>query len=204
MIRGVGLFRSIEGKDQQAAKAIQETVSDHVKKTKPLRATMVVDKKRVVLVEEWSFQQEFDTYTKEKHQDSLDHRLADLVSEPPTREFFPHALHIRKPLDESVADPDIGILVRQATGSPGNGEKLRDAQREAYERQMPLEPGCTCCIILSGSSIAPHQVRIIELWKTMQDFEFHENSDWHAQGEANVVPLVKDMDCDFVDGRRLR
>ena len=43
----------------------------------------------------------------------------------------------------------VGILVRQKTSSTLNGEKLRDAQKEAYERQMLHEPGCTCCIILA-------------------------------------------------------
>ena len=35
----------------------------------------------------------------------------------------------------------VGILVRQKTSSTLNGEKLRDAQKEAYERQMLHETG---------------------------------------------------------------
>ena len=94
----------------------------------------------------------------------------------------------------------IGILVRQKATSTINGAKLRDAQREAYERQMTKEPNCTCCIILANSERDDTQVRIIELWKTMKDFCYHEGSEWHAQGEEKVVPLVIDMDCDFVRG----
>ena len=209
MIRGVGMYRSMQGKNAQAAQAIQDAVSAHVQQvaaTSPLaRATVVMDGNHVVLVEEWESLQEYQQAVKSLGV-NLQAKLAPLVKEPLVEEFFPHALHIHKPLEPGAYDGsrnDIGILVRQATSSPTNGEKLRDAQREAYERQMGKEPGCTCCIILSGSTNALHQVRIIELWKTMQDFYFHESSEWHARGEEKVVPLVTDMDCDFVQGKRL-
>lgn len=208
MIRGVGLYRSLQGKSDAAAKSIEDAIAQHVQAAMipPLRATMVMTKNRVVLVEEWTSQQDYDAYVQGQARDdasSLDQKVAPYISEPPTREFFPHALHIRKPLEDDSTSKNIGMLVRQATNSPENAVQLRAAQREAYERQMGLEPGCTCCIILSESREAPHQIRIIELWRTMEDLDFHENSEWHAQGEEKVVPLVRDMDCDFVDGRRL-
>lgn len=210
MIRGVGLYRSMHGKNTQTAQAIKDIVSAHVTQTSSLaRATMVVHGNHVVFVEEWESLQDFNNAVGENtssENKNLPAKLAPLLQEPMVEEFFPHALHIHKPLEQGayqISQHDIGILVRQATSSPENGEKLRDAQREAYERQMGKEPGCTCCIILSGSMDAPHQVRIIELWKTMQDFDFHETSPWHAQGEEKVVPLVTDMDCDFVQGKRL-
>lgn len=68
---------------------------------------------------------------------------------------------------------------------------------------MKHEPNCTCCIILADSQQDPSQVRIIELWKTWEDFDYHENSEWHAKGEEKVIPLVIDMDCDFVFGKRI-
>ena len=66
-----------------------------------------------------------------------------------------------------------------------------------------MKPGCTCCIILAKSQQDDAQVRIIELWKTMNDFYFHENSECHELGEEKVVPLVIDMDCAFVKGYQL-
>lgn len=148
---------------------------------------------------------DFDTYNEKKIGREFEKLVAPLASEPTTREYFPEALHIHKG-SESLSSKDVGILARQRTSSPSNGGKLRDAQREAYERQMTFEPGCTCCIMLANSSSDDNvasQVRIIELWETMKDFYFHESSDWHAKGEEKVVPLVVNMDCDFVDGVRL-
>ena len=37
----------------------------------------------------------------------------------------------------------------------------------------------------------------------MNDFYFHEHSEWHELGEEKVVPLVIDMDCAFVKGYQL-
>ena len=202
MIRGVGVLRTMRGKDSGAAEAISKLAIDHVAAASklasgaPARATMVKDSNNiVVLVEEWLTLEEHNLYTEK---DELEKLVAPLVSEPPTCEFFPEALHICKGTPSDTTD--VGILVRQKTNSMEDGIKLRDVQKAAYERQMQFEPGCTCCIILGNDS---EQVKIIELWKTMQDFYFHENSEWHAQGEAKVVPLVIDMDCDFIDGTRI-
>mmetsp|Transcript_20077 Transcript_20077/g.58076 ORF Transcript_20077/g.58076 Transcript_20077/m.58076 type:complete len:233 (-) Transcript_20077:115-813(-) len=206
MIRGVGVFRTMQGKDRTAAKEISKVIKDHVAGiamspvvAPPVRVTMVTESEKVVLVEEWETSTDYSSYL-EHGGDEVNDRISMLLSEPPTAEFFPEALHIFK---DEMNPRDVGILVRQKTSSKENGAKLRDAQREAYERQMKFEPGCTCCIILAGSIEDTSQVRIIELWKTMQDFYFHESSEWHSKGEEKVVPLVIDMDCDFVDGSRI-
>uniref|UniRef100_A0A7S2UUI6 ABM domain-containing protein n=1 Tax=Fibrocapsa japonica TaxID=94617 RepID=A0A7S2UUI6_9STRA len=201
MIRGVGVLRTMVGKDGDASNAITKHIQDHVAATsslsegKPVRATMVTTGNKVVFVQEWNTITDHQVYSEQIGND-LDNCVQTLVQDPPTCEFFPEALHIF----QGSSSDDIGILVRQSTSSSENGAKLRDVQKAAYERQMGFEPGCTCCIILANGS---DTVRIIELWKTMQDFSFHESSEWHAQGEEHVVPLVTDMDCDFVKGSRL-
>jgi quinol monooxygenase YgiN len=219
MIRGVGLYRSYSGKDAKAAALLKKIARDHVEKSYhllsppsavPVRATLVTEGTRVVLVEEWENKNGYNEYAGMSH--AIDEAVKPHIcsatsrstdgSMPAKTEFFPEALHICKPMPAD--DPTIGILVRQKTACDENGRKLRDVQREAYERQMGLEPGCTCCIILASSEEDMSQVRIIELWKTEDDFYFHETSDWHANGEEKVVPLVVDMDCDWVKGYQLR
>ncbi|CAB9506238.1 expressed unknown protein [Seminavis robusta] len=175
----------------------------------PVRATLVQCDNRIVLVEEWESAHDYELWYEAREGCNTNQEIRHLLAAAPTTEYFPEALHIRQDSaanrssknHEERTDNNIGILVRQKTASAENGAKLRNAQREAYERQMPLEnPGCTCCIILANSKQDPSQVRIIELWKSMQDFHVHETSDWHATGEEKVVPLVVDMDCDFVTG----
>ena len=200
MTQGVGLYRTLVAKNPACVSSILRTIQGHISAPAlseggppPKRATVVTVGTKVVLVEEWDSKKDFDGAAKWKVEDAL------VLSQ--TSEYFPEALHISNPIDP--ATETVGILVRQKTSSTENGGKLRDAQREAYERQMTKEPGCTGCIILAGSSEDDTQVRIVELWKTMNDFYFHETSDWHAKGEEKVVPLVIDMDCDFVKGWQL-
>lgn len=168
MIRGVGLYRAYQGKNAKAAVELEQLARNHVTKSyssllsadaSPVRATLVLEGNNVVLVEEWSKRSDYDAYAGVTH--NIDEAATPLVSVPAKKEFFAEALHICK----ATADPTIGILVRQKTSCDDNGGRLRDAQREAYERQMGLEPGCTCCIILANSEMDKSQVRIIELWK---------------------------------------
>eukprot|EP00617_Octactis_speculum_P011784 CAMPEP_0185788448 /NCGR_PEP_ID=MMETSP1174-20130828/146093_1 /TAXON_ID=35687 /ORGANISM="Dictyocha speculum, Strain CCMP1381" /LENGTH=204 /DNA_ID=CAMNT_0028482137 /DNA_START=18 /DNA_END=632 /DNA_ORIENTATION=+ len=203
MTQGVGILRKLHGQDTAAiSNAVTEFALYIAKNSNspPVRVTMVSTNYEVVLVEEWITLSDYSKYELENPDRKLENFAAPLVSKPPTTEFFPISLHISKG-DKNPGD--IGILVRQKSSGEKNGRKLRDAQREAYERQMALEPGCTCCIILAGSSDDISQVRIIELWRTMNDFYVHENSEWHARGEEKVVPLVIDMDCDFCRGTRI-
>lgn len=219
MVKGVGLYHLLRGKSGDTT-SLLKSIRNHVTATKqtskspPVRATMVstnTNDNVVVLVEEWATSREYDACMAEDNYSKLQQSLQALVSEPPTIEYFPEVLHICCQQEEAAdkeklrrtSNVNIGILVQQKTSSAENGGKLRDAQREAYERQMTMEPGCTCCIILANSEMDPSQVRIIELWRTLQDFSFHESSDWHALGEEKVVPLVVDMDCDFCTGIRL-
>ena len=206
MISGVGLYRSYRGKNSRAAARIAQLARDHVEKSykslspsraAPVRATLVTEGSNVVLVEEWESRDDYNEYTDMNH--AVDDAVRAHISTPAKTEFFPEALHIHK----ATTDSTVGILVRQKTACIVNGGKLRDVQRNAYERQMELEPGCTCCIILANSEVDRSQVRIIELWKTEDDFYFHETSEWHAKGEEKVVPLVVDMDCDWVTGHQL-
>lgn len=203
MIRGVGLFRRMVAKDSGATKKLIEMIAGNIHSSAAAtRATLVSTGNEIVIVEEWESQEAFDHRSSSLNQEEIETTIASYCSTLPTREFFPEALHICRPTTP-VDKQTIGILVRQRTSSETNGYKLRDAQRENYERQMTKEPGCTCCIILAGSSQDNSQVRIIELWDTMNDFYFHESSEWHALGEEKVVPLVVDMDCDFVKGMQL-
>jgi len=211
MIQGVGVFRRFRpqrGNNKELSSQIHDFVINiaAMSSAPPRRATMVYSRREVVLVEEWSHAEKYSVYEEtEQNGQRLAGKVQQFLSEPPTVEYFPEALHIYQGQDHHDTNnkADIGILVRQKTNSPQNGAQLRDAQKEAYERQMKFEPRCTCCIILAGSSLDTSQVRIIELWKTMQDFDFHESSEWHDLGEEKVVPLVIDMDCDFVEGKRI-
>mmetsp|Transcript_26427 Transcript_26427/g.45572 ORF Transcript_26427/g.45572 Transcript_26427/m.45572 type:complete len:236 (+) Transcript_26427:46-753(+) len=203
MISGVGVLTSMRVANSVSRDNLLSIVGQHVESTAkrtsgaPVRATVVSEGSRVVLVEEWTSKDEYEAYTESNMGNELESQAASLISESSTSEFFPEVLHI---FQGDCTPEDIGILVRQNTANPANGALLRDVQRAAYERQMGFEPGCTCCIILADGS---SEVKIIELWKTMDDFIFHESSEWHAQGEEKVVPLVTDMDCDFVRGKRL-
>ena len=148
-------------------------------------------------MEEWVSEVDYDNSFTGINE--LTTELGQIVSSQ-TTEYFPEALHIANTAAIDPSTETVSILVRQKTSSTQNGGKLRDAQREAYERQITKEANCTCCIILAGSQADNTQVRIIDLWKTMNDFYFHETSEWHARGEEKVVSLVIDMDCDFVKG----
>lgn len=199
MTRGVGLYRTFVAKSATSVAPILRLVKEHCEASPvPKRATVVAGDTKVVLVEEWDTAQEYEAGSQSRDSSALE--KSDLVASHST-EYFPEALHISKPTDASTET--LGILVRQKAANTGKGGQLRDAQREAYERQMVKEPGCTGCIILAGSKQDDSQVRIIEIWKTMDDFHFHEKSDWHAQGEAKVVPLVVDMDCGLVKAWQL-
>ena len=229
MIQGVGVFRHFRLKPPKEADNIAKTkvvpmivnaiqaaaAQEEPPSYAPKRATIVYTTtgrhhQEIALVEEWENEAKYLKHEQASEEDKdqrLGQQLADYLLEPPTSEYFPDALHIYQGIEKNnnkEATDNIGILVRQNTQSHVNGMKLRDSQREAYERQMKYEPGCTCCIILSNSKKCESQVRIIELWKTMDDFEFHESSEWHALGETKVVPLVTDMDCDFCYGQRIQ
>ena len=211
MTRGVGLYRKIVAKSSSAVRNLLRTLQDHYTKGTATaspsqsmikRVTVASVGKEVIIVEEWDSKADYDESAPtsiDALSQAIDKSGVAITSH--TTEYFPESYHLSNPIDSTTET--VGILVRQKTSSTANGEKLRDAQKEAYERQMLHEPGCTCCIILAKSQQDDTQVRIIELWKTMNDFYFHENSEWHELGEEKVVPLVKDMDCDFVKGYQL-
>ena len=71
MIRGVGLFCSLRAKDVAACKNIQQALIDHVQKSSPKRATMVIDNCHVVMVEEWESEEDYQQYYKEEQQENL-------------------------------------------------------------------------------------------------------------------------------------
>ena len=205
------MYRSMACQSAEVARGAKRAILEHYDDAAtswsfpPRRSTLAVDEKRLVVVDEWESDSEYESHQRADDGGCFwneNKRLHELLLEPPTVEYYPEAWHISKPRRRD--EETIGILVRQRAASAEDGAALRDAQREAYERQMPREPGCTCCIILGPDvDVGAGQVRIIELWKTMDDFAFHENSEWHARGEEKVVPLVIDMDCDFVRGYQL-
>ena len=220
MVCGVGLYHKITTKNKRSIPTLMQTINeyytyqsdnakgdDKASSSNIKRITVVSVDNQIVVVEEWNAKEDYDIDQKRKQEKKQNNTtLADILAansmdSSHTIEYFPEIYHINNPIDSKTKT--IGILVRQKTSSSKNGSKLRDAQKEAYERQMLYEPGCTCCIICANSSQDCSQVRIIELWKTINDFYFHENSEWHELGEEKVIPLVIDMDCDFVDGYQL-
>lgn len=109
----------MRGRNTQAAQAIQAVVRQHVNQesasTSPprlQRATLVVNGSHVVLVEECESRQDFNVAIARQSDsatdNSLTNKLAPLVAAPPTKEFFPHALHIYKDSGQQNLNTEMG------------------------------------------------------------------------------------------------
>ena len=116
---------------------------------------------------------------------------SDLLKCAPSVELFPEALQWSR----FNLKLKVGNFVTETTEDTAKAKELAAAHSEAISRRMTLEnPGCTCCVVLSGSDENPAQLRVVELWESQEASDIHDQSQWHEEAEQSIIPLVKEID----------